>query len=226
MQSAVSSAIFCLGLSLLLSACESTPFAYAYYNQRKDTITIVEHRGSGVERSSLEPRVRLFPMKSFPDGIEFFSRSGRQFAVFTLDDFKRLRDPNLPPMLVVSQSGAAFASRPFLDKMALEWDGPDPSGPVSYRGGDGSSIEKAIIVHARNDLDDTLGVYAYIKKRFGYRWTFRSMERYVIPTDERLYDKYEFVTRDGKQHSLYFQGREWSSEERKASNHAMQRTAR
>jgi len=110
--------------------------------------------------------------------------------------------------------------------MALEWDGPDPSGPVSYSGGDGSSIENAIVVHATNDLDDTLGVYAYIKKHFGYRWTFRRMERYVIPTDERLYDEYAFVTRDGKKHELYFQGREYSPEERKGSNQAIQRTAR
>jgi hypothetical protein len=205
MQSTASSAIFCVGLSLLLSACESTPFAYAYCNQRKDTITIAEHRGSGSDRSSLEPRVRLFPMKSFPDRIEFFSPSGRQFAVFTLGDFKRLRDPNLPPMLVVSRGGVAFASRVLLDKMDREWEpAQHPSHPVSFSGGDGSSIDKAIIVHAQDDRDEGAGHYTYMREHFGYPWTYKGFRGGVTFTDDKIYDVYDFVTRDGRKHVLYF----------------------
>src|SRR5947209_5957259 len=119
MLSAAASASVSIALSLLLSACQSPPFTCAYWNQRKDTVTIVEHRGSAAERSSLEPDVRQFPGEdqSFPDRVEFFSARGRQIAIFTRDDYQRSRDPNLPPMLVISRSGVAFASQALLDKM-------------------------------------------------------------------------------------------------------------
>src|SRR4051812_40089249 len=133
MLRAAPSVFVCVGFSLLLNACQSAPFSYAYYNDRKDTVTIVEHRGTGVETMSLDPQVRLFPMESVPSRIEFSSRSGRQFAVFTREDYNSLRDPSLPPLLVISGRGVAFASRAFLDKMDREWEpAQHPSRPVSF----------------------------------------------------------------------------------------------
>ncbi len=99
-------------------------------------------------------------------------------------------------------------------------DDPLPSGAVSYRGGDGSSINKAILVRARGLRDHQLAVYAYMNGHYGCMSTYRSIERYLTPTPDSYCDMYEFVTHDGKKHVLYFRGRKTS--EAKASNQAMQ----
>ena len=182
------------------------PAADAYYNDRNDRISVVEYRGNTVTRSTLEPRVRLFPKQgeSFPDRIEF-RRRGQQFAVFTLGDYKRARDPNLPFVLVVSQSGVAVASRALLDKLDREWNPAHYlSHPVSFSGGDGSSMDKAIIVHAKADGDEGAAHETYIREHFGYAWTYKSIKFGVRFTQNRIYDVYEFVTRDGRKHVLYF----------------------
>jgi hypothetical protein len=228
MQSIAPLAFVGLAVSSLLTACESMSYGYGYVNRLNEAITIVEHTATGVERSTLPATGRQLPTEgdSVAQRVEIFDAHHRQIGVFTFDDYKRARQFGVPPVLIVSRNGVTLGSSAFWQKMARDWDGPAPSKPVTYGGGDGSSIEKAIIVHASDGLDETLGVYAYMRQRFGYMWTYRSMERYVIPTNDRIIDEYEFVTRDGKKHALYFENRRLLALQPKASNQAMQRTAR
>ena len=215
MQTAASLKPICCVLALLLPACQSAKVSYSYINQSKRTVTVVEHRRNGEQRFTFTPGAWQRPGRedSLPERVEFLDPNRGQIAVYTRGDYEREGDPNIPPVLVVSRSGVALASGAVWRKIAQEWDGPPPAKPVSYGGGNGSSIEQAITVHAQVALDDTLGVYAYIRKRFGYLWTFRSMERGVVGGADGIYDRYEFVTHSGKKHVLFFKNRKWSEAE-------------
>ncbi len=155
----------------MLSACQSAGFSYAYFNDRKDTVTIVEHGGRDVHISTLEPGVRLFSKdgESFPDSVEVFDPKQRRVGVLTLNDYKS-HPSDVPAMLVVSRTGVAFASRALLDKLYREWEpSGHPSHHVSFAGGDGSSTEKAIIVHAQDGRDEGAAHSTYMRTHFGYR---------------------------------------------------------
>ena len=93
---------------------------------------------------------------SLADRVEFLDARGRRIGVFTLDDFKRSRDAGFPPILVISPGGPHLASGELWRKTAQEWDGPLPKHPVSYGGGDGSSLKRAVIVHSIDLLDHVL----------------------------------------------------------------------
>jgi len=214
MQSAASLAFICLPLSVFFTARQSTGFSYGYVNQLKETITVVE---DGVDGRTLTPDYPLPGIAggSLAERVEFLNARRRQIGVFTLDDYKRSRHAGFPPILVMSPGGAHLASGDLWRRTAQKWDGPLPKHPVSYGGGDGSSPDRAIIVHARDSLDHVLAVYAYMRAHFGYMWTYRDMERYLTGTDDWYCDMYKFVTYDGKKHVLYFQG----YKNTKASNH-------
>ena len=177
----------------------------------------------GANETTLTPDYSLSGIAggSLAERVEFLNARRRQIGVFTLDDYKRSRHAGFPPILVMSAGGAHLASGDLWRRTAQKWDGPLPKHPVSYQGGDGSSPDRAIIVHARDSLDHVLAVYAYMRAHFGYMWTYRDMERYLTRTRDWSCDMYEFVTYDGKKHVLYFRGYEGT----KASNQALQRTA-
>lgn len=210
-RSAASAALIWISVGALLGACKSTDFTYGYVNQLEETITVVERDSNGW--SDTRRLTSDYPLKGLPGGsvaerVEFLDARQRQIAVFTLDDYKRSRHAGFPPIIVVSPRGAHLASGDLWRRIAQKWDGPLPKHPVSYGGGDGSSPDKAIIIQARDSLDHILAVYAYMRARFGYRWTYREMERYLTRTEDWSCDMYEFVTYDGKKHVLYFRGYE------------------
>jgi hypothetical protein len=212
MQSAPPLASLSLSLAFLLTACESTGFRYGYVNQLKETVTVVERYRKGVDTSTFSAGYSQEPTPggSVAESVEFFDARRRPIAIFTRADYRRSGRSGLPPVLVISRSGVHLASRNLWQKMAVEWDGPLPSHPVSYGGGDGSSCDKAIVVHASDAQDHITGVYAYMRKHFGYMWTYKSMARYFTGAGADWCDVYEFETQDGRKHTLYFRDRETS----------------
>jgi hypothetical protein len=73
---------------------------------------------------------------------------------------------------------------------------------VWLSGSDGSSIEKAIVVHAPNDAAGVDAEHAYIAKHFGYPKSIK-IELYQHKT-RGVFDIFRFVGRDGKNHTIYF----------------------
>jgi hypothetical protein len=197
-----------IGFALLplLTACESGSYGYGYANESKRTVTVVEHTRDGVDKSTFTPQAKQLPVEggSIADRVEVFDTRRRMIAAFTHDDYGRSHHAGVPPVLVVTQSGVTLASREFWEKMAREWEGASPSGPVSFSGGDGSSIEKAIIVNARNARDEGLGQEVYLREHFGYTWRFKGIQGGVTFTNDKIYDVVDFTTHDGKKHVLYF----------------------
>jgi hypothetical protein len=190
----------------LLTACQSASYGYGYANESKRTVTVVERSRAGVDRSTFTPQAKQLPVEggSIADRVEVFDPQQRKIAAFTRDDYDRSHHPGVPPVLVVTQSGVTLASREFWEKMAREWEGASPSGPVSFSGGDGSSIDKAIIVNARNARDERLGQDVYLREHFGYTWRFKGIQGGVMFSDDKIYDVIDFVTHDGRKHVLYF----------------------
>lgn len=190
----------------LFTACGSAGYGYGYANESKRTVTVVEHSRGGVDRSTFTPQAKQLPVEggSIADRVEVFDAQQRKIAAFTRDNYDRSHHPGVPPVLVITRSGVSLASREFWEKMAREWDGALPSGPVSFSGGDGSSIDKAIIVNARNPRDEGLGQSVYLREHFGYTWRFKGIQGGVTFTDDKIYDVVEFVTHDGRKHVLYF----------------------
>jgi len=95
---------------------------------------------------------------------------------------------------------ACQAPEPFSTSGA--YAAPPPSRPVRFSGGDGSSTQKAVVVHTRDKRDAVLAEYAYMRSHYGpYETTERG---WMLPTRPRLLDMYEFKTRNGKKHVIYF----------------------
>jgi hypothetical protein len=72
---------------------------------------------------------------------------------------------------------------------------------VSFAGGDGSSIENAVIIKAPNELAGVRGEYNWIRKnRPGWQLEKQSM----LNKGGKVYDKMDFQTPDGRRVTLYF----------------------
>jgi len=72
---------------------------------------------------------------------------------------------------------------------------------VKYEGGDGSSMEKAVIIKARNEQVGVDAEYAWLAKKYpGYKMTRQSLMR----DKGKKYDMLEIKTTDGKQLEVYF----------------------
>lgn len=75
---------------------------------------------------------------------------------------------------------------------------------VWLSGGDGSSIEKAIVVHAPSESAGVEAEHAYIEKYFGYSKSIKiNIELYQHKT-RGVFDIFRFIGRDGKKHTVYF----------------------
>lgn len=203
-------------------------YDYGHENQLHQRVTIVHHSRNTRYKVTLPAGAcQLPPFEGDPlcEREEFSDASGKRIALFTIEDYRRLRRPGVPPLLLISRTGVSLASREHLEKMERWAQGPLPSKPVPFSGGDGSSIEKAIIVHTRDKLDGKLAMYEYMRVRFGWMRTYKGAGGGWIPIGDKLYDLCEFVTPDGKKHVLYFDMTEFWPPERKASNQSLQRTA-
>lgn len=72
---------------------------------------------------------------------------------------------------------------------------------VTYTGGDGSSFEKAVVIHGANELTGVDAEYDYLAKRYpGYHRGKQSLSSH----GKRRYDILEFTTTGGKKMTTYF----------------------
>ena len=75
-----------------------------------------------------------------------------------------------------------------------------PDG-VSYAGGDGSSIEKAVVIKGATEETGVRAEYAYIEKHYpGYKRGGQSLQS----VKGRSYDAIDITTSDGKKKTVYF----------------------
>ena len=72
---------------------------------------------------------------------------------------------------------------------------------VSYAGGDGSSLEKAVIIKAPDEVSGLNAEQTYISSHYGrYKTVIQGLEL----KKEHRFDIITFKTSDGKEHTLYF----------------------
>ncbi len=72
---------------------------------------------------------------------------------------------------------------------------------VSYSGGDGSSLEKAVVIKAPNEVSGLKAEQTYISIHYGrYEQVMQGLEL----KKGRRFDMITFKTEDGKEHTLYF----------------------
>jgi hypothetical protein len=72
---------------------------------------------------------------------------------------------------------------------------------VSFAGGDGSSIENAVIIKAPNELAGVRGEYDWIRKNHP-DWQLKRQS--VLNTGGKVYDKMDFQTPQDQPVTLYF----------------------
>ena len=76
-----------------------------------------------------------------------------------------------------------------------------PPAAITYSGGDGSTIEKAVIINGGTEETGVHAEYAYIQKHYpGYKRGGQSL----LNQQGRDYDAIEFRTADGKKMTIYF----------------------
>jgi hypothetical protein len=72
---------------------------------------------------------------------------------------------------------------------------------VTYTGGDGSSFEKAVVIHGANEQTGVDAEYDYLAKHFpGYH----RGKQMLTSHGKRSYDVLEFTTADGKKMRVFF----------------------
>ncbi|MFH1370100.1 MAG: hypothetical protein ABII09_02275 [Planctomycetota bacterium] len=72
---------------------------------------------------------------------------------------------------------------------------------VLFAGGDGSSIENAVIIKATNELAGVRGEYDWIRKNHP-DWKLEKQS--VLKGGGKIYDKMDFQTPDGRPATLFF----------------------
>jgi hypothetical protein len=72
---------------------------------------------------------------------------------------------------------------------------------VSFAGGDGSSMEKAIIIKGATDETGVHAEYEYLKQHFP---RYQLGGQSLMNSKGHAYDVLEFTTADGKKKTLYF----------------------
>ena len=78
---------------------------------------------------------------------------------------------------------------------------PKDKRPVSYAGGDGSSIEKAVVIKGATEETGVDAEYAYLRQHYpGYHLKKQSLQG----GGKRSYDVLDFTTADGKAKLIYF----------------------
>jgi hypothetical protein len=72
---------------------------------------------------------------------------------------------------------------------------------VTYAGGDGSSLEKAIVVKAQSEMFGVTAEYDYLAKHYpGYQRDAQHVERHK----GKSFDVLNVTTKDKKKHVFYF----------------------
>ncbi len=72
---------------------------------------------------------------------------------------------------------------------------------VSVEGGDGSSVERAVIIKAPDNVAGIRAEYDWIKKNHP---DWQLIKQSVLNTGGKMYDRMDFRTPDGRRATLYF----------------------
>ena len=72
---------------------------------------------------------------------------------------------------------------------------------VSYAGGDGSSIERAVIIKATDSLAGVRAELKWIRRNYP-NWQLEQQSE--LKVKGRVYDKMDFIAPDGRRKTLYF----------------------
>ena len=93
----------------LLSACD--PIGYGYVNQLHHPVTVVHHVGSNENRFTLAAGQRRMPELGDWRGQrdDFFDSKGHLIASFTEDQMRAWHRHDVPPILIISQTGVSLA---------------------------------------------------------------------------------------------------------------------
>ena len=74
-------------------------------------------------------------------------------------------------------------------------------GSVTYTGGDGSSMEKAVVINGATEQTGVDAEYPYIGKHYP---GFHPGEQSLMQEKGKMYDVLNFTTADGKKMTIYF----------------------
>jgi hypothetical protein len=122
-----------------------------------------------------------------------------------LDTFNVMFDPKgrrgeMDTYVVVSPSGEhELKTYAYARPAAL----PTPSIAPSYGGGDGSSVDTAVIIHAPDEKSGVRMEYDYVRRHFpGFK--FKAQSLFVQVRKRGFYDKIDF-RHGNKDHTIYFE---------------------
>ncbi|MFW9866784.1 MAG: hypothetical protein ACFFEN_11885 [Candidatus Thorarchaeota archaeon] len=72
---------------------------------------------------------------------------------------------------------------------------------MKISGGDGSTIDKAIIISDCNNTEGVHQEYVEVRKRFG---EYRLIRQVLLEQGDKMYDKLELELKNGEKIELYF----------------------
>ena len=75
------------------------------------------------------------------------------------------------------------------------------SGNVTYSGGDGSSIENAVVVNAANEDQGVRAEYAWLQDHYA---GYHGGNQFLRTDKGHSYDQLDIVTKEGQNRSVYF----------------------
>ncbi len=105
-------------------------------------------------------------------------------------------------LLLVCVSGACFAAEPVVSPQSAQVEKKAGKAKIIYKGGDGSSVEKAVVIcGAKNSMDGVPAEYAWLGKKYkGYE----TVEQALLNVDGKSYDRVTIKTKRGKEVVVYF----------------------
>jgi hypothetical protein len=76
------------------------------------------------------------------------------------------------------------------------------AGPVQFVGGDGHSVESAVVIRgAKHEEDGIAAEHRYLSQNFG-SWFLK--HQVLVNQKGRLYDRMEIADQNGKQRTVFF----------------------
>ncbi len=76
------------------------------------------------------------------------------------------------------------------------------AGPLQFAGGDGSSVESAVVISgAKHEKDGIAAEHRYLSQHFGSWFLKRQV---LVNEKSRVYDRMEITDQNGKQRAVFF----------------------
>jgi hypothetical protein len=112
--------VWALLLGFGLTACD--PIGYGYVNQLHQSVEVLHHVHGRDERFGLAAGQRKLPAMGdwYGSRETFFDGSGKQIAMITGAEIKRLQHKDTPPVLVLSPSGITLATHEYWEQWQRE----------------------------------------------------------------------------------------------------------